>query len=96
MTGPANGNGGRGASTRELVVVRVRDAINPTLAGRGDASYESPPQPREDALNLVRLLLGHIEQPQSAEPRWTRPIAGGQRTVTLAPAPTGADPAVGG
>jgi len=96
MTGPANGNGGRGASTRELVVVRVRDAINPALAGRGDASYESPPQPREDALNLVGLLLGRIEQPQSSELRWTCPIAGGQRTVTLAPALNGADPAVGG
>lgn len=96
MTGPANGNAGPGGSTRELVVVRVRDAINPTLAGRGDASYESPPQPREDALNLVRLLLGRIEAPQSGELRWTCPIAGGQRTVTLAPAPNGADPAAGG
>ena len=80
----------------ELVVVHVRDAINPTLAGRGDASYLSPPQPREDALNLVRLLLGRSAAPNADQPRWTCPIAGGQRTVTLAPAPNGAEPATGG
>jgi hypothetical protein len=74
----------------------VRDAINPTLAGRGDASYQSPPQPREDALNLVRLLLGRSEAPDASELRWTCPIAGGQRTVTLTPAPNGAEPAARG
>ena len=68
----------------------------PRSPASADASYESPPQPREDALNLVGLLLGRIEQPQSSELRWTCPIAGGQRTVTLAPALNGADPAVGG
>ena len=59
----------------ELVVIHVRDTINPTLAGRADASYQSPPQPREDALNLVRLLLGRNEAPNASEPRWTCPIA---------------------
>jgi hypothetical protein len=96
VTGTANGFGSRGVPAQELVVVHVRDAINPILAGRGDASYRSPPQPREDALSLVRLLLGHNEQPQTEEPRWTCPIAGGQRTVTLQPAPNGADPAADG
>jgi hypothetical protein len=80
----------------ELVVVHVRDAINPTLAGRADASYQSPPQPREDALNLVRLLLGRSEAPNAGQPRWTCPIAGGRRTVTLMPAPSGAEPATCG
>jgi hypothetical protein len=78
VTGMANGFGPRGAPTQELVVVHVRDAINPTLAGRGDASYQSPPQPREDALGLVRLLVGRSEQPQTEEPRWTCPRLSGK------------------
>ena len=96
MTAIANGAGPRAAPTQELVVVHVMDAINPTLAGRGDASYQSPPQPREDALSLVGLLLGRTEVPHTEQPRWTCPIAGGRRTVTLQPAPTGADPAADG
>ena len=80
----------------ELVVVHVSDAINPTLAGHGGASYLSPPQPREDALNLVRLLLGRSELPDAGQPRWSCPIAGGQRTVAITPAPSGAEPAAGG
>ena len=96
MTRTANSNGSDVVPVAELVVVHVSDAINATLAGRGDTSYQSPPQPREDALNLVRLLLGRNEAPNGSEPRWTCPIAGGQRTVTLAPAPNGAGPAAGG
>ena len=96
MTKTPNGNGSGVAPIAELVVVHVRDAINPTLAGRGDASYQSPPQAREDALNLVRLLLGCNEAPHAGQPRWTCPIAGGQLTVTLTPAPNGAEPAAGG
>ena len=53
-------------------------------------------QARDDALNLVRLLLGRSEAPNASEPRWTCPIAGGQRTVTLTLAPNGAEPAAGG
>jgi hypothetical protein len=37
----------------EPLVVRVEDQINPTLAGRTGARYESPPQPREQALTLA-------------------------------------------
>ena len=96
MTTTTVSNGSVAVPVAELVVVHVRDAINPTLAGRGDASYQSPPQPREDALNLVRLLLGRSEPPNPGQPRWTCPIAGGQRTVTLTPAPNGAEPAAGG
>ena len=87
---------GSDAPVAELVVVHVRDTINATLAGRADASYQSPPQPREDALNLVRLLLGRSEPPDVGLPRWTCPIAGGQRTVTLTSAPNGAEPATRG
>ena len=96
MTRTPNGNGSGVAPVGELVVVHVRDAVNPTLAGRGDVSYQSPPHARDDALNLVRLLLGRNEAPHASEPRWTCPIAGGQRTVTLTPAPNGAGPAAGG
>ena len=98
MTSTTNGNGsGSGVAPVDgLVVVHVTDALNETLAGRGDASYQSPPQAREDALNLVALLLGCNEAPSAGEPRWTCPIAGGQRTVTLTPAPNGAEPAAGG
>ena len=94
MTSPMNGNGSGVVQAAELVVVHVRDAINPTLAGRGDGSYQSPPQTREDALNLVRLLLGCGEVPAS-QPRWTCPIAGGRRTITLRPADNEAAPAPG-
>jgi hypothetical protein len=73
-----------------LVVVHVTDAVNPVLAGHGDAAYHSPPQPREAALNLVRLLLGRRDEPSPDESRWTCPIAGGRRTVTLHPATLGA------
>ena len=90
MTSPANGDE-RNGSARELFVVHVTDTINPTLAGRGDVSYQSPPLPREEAQTLVRLLLGRGEAPTTSEPRWTCPIAGGRRTVTLRPGPSVAD-----
>ena len=96
MTSTANSNGSGVAPVTELVVVHVRDAINTTLAGRPDASYKSPPQARDDALNLVALLLGCSEAPHASELRWTCPIAGGRRTVTLTSAVDGAEPAVGG
>ena len=79
MTGPGNGD------TNELVVVHVSDAINSILAGRGDVSYQSPPLPHEEAMKLVRMLLGRGEESAFAEERWTCPIAGGRRTVTLRP-----------
>ena len=85
MTGTANRNGSGVASVAELVGVYVRDTINPTLAGRGDVSYESPPLPLDEARTLVRLLLGRGEEPPIDEQGWTCPIAGGRRSVTLRP-----------
>ena len=82
--GDASGSGA-GGPTDELVVVHVKDAINATLAGHGDVSYQSPPLPREEARMLVRLLLGAAEEPPADQLRGTRPIAGGQRTITLEP-----------
>jgi hypothetical protein len=84
MTEIADGNCTSGPA-EDLVVVHVTDAINQTLAGHGDISYQSPPLPPDEARTLVRLLVGH-GQVAADEGHWTRPIAGGQRTVTLRPA----------
>ena len=77
------------ARTDGLVVVRVRDQVNSTLAGRDGGGYTSPPQIRSDALMLVALLLGRPAQPDSdgeEQSRWSCPLAGGRRTITLDPA----------
>jgi hypothetical protein len=81
MTEHLNGNGRAGRS-KALVVVRVEDAIDPRLTARVGFTYESPPQPREQAMTLVRLLLGRTE-PTNGSDRWVAPIAGGRRVVTL-------------
>jgi hypothetical protein len=69
-----------------LVVVRVRDHINPALAGHDGCQYTSPPQPAEQARSLVALLLGCTTDALDAQGSWTQPIAGGQRTVSVNPA----------
>jgi hypothetical protein len=70
-----------------LFVVRVRDDVNTTLAGHGGREYSSPPQSRPDALALVALLLGSPTSPATDNnATWTRSLAGGRRTITLAPA----------
>jgi hypothetical protein len=71
------------AEGEQLFVVRVEDQINPTLAGWAGASYESPPQPPEQALTLVGLLLGWATKPLVGQTRWRCAVAGGTRTVTL-------------
>jgi hypothetical protein len=70
---------------RALVVIRVEDAISSALAGHDGCTYESAPQPRSQALELVRLLLGTQERPRDGQTRWRHPIAGGTRTVSLDP-----------
>jgi hypothetical protein len=92
MTIADNANGCGHRSAEELVVVHVSDAINPALAGHGNATYQSPPHPRDAAMKLVGLLLGRHGEPDAEEARWTCPIAGGRRTVTLQPAPNGTAP----
>ena len=64
------------------MVVRVTESVAPTLTGREGCTYQSPPQPREQAMTLVRLLLGCAE-PANGDGRWVAPIAGGRRVVTL-------------
>jgi hypothetical protein len=72
-----------GTDREQLLVVRVEDQINPTLAGWAGASYDSPPQPPEQALTLVGLLLGWSTQALDGQTRWRCAVAGGTRTVTL-------------
>jgi hypothetical protein len=94
MTGESNGDGG-GTLSADLVVVHVTDAISTALAGHDGVQYSSPPLPQEDAIALVRVLVGD-DSPTVGHRSWRCPIAGGQRTVTLAPAPIGAAPATAG
>ena len=97
MTPALNGNRPGDTPAAELVVVHVTDAISTTLAGHDGVEYQSPPLARAEALDLVRVLIG--EDPSLREPtdaRWRCPIAGGQRTVTLTPATSGAEPTRGG
>ena len=79
MTAPEAGNG--------RVIVQVRDTINHDLAGHRGCRYTSPPQPVADALALVALLLDRPATPaEHGQRTWTRPVAGGRRTITLLPA----------
>ena len=76
------------AAADGLVVVHVRDQVNSTLAGHSGREYTSPPHERSDALTLVALLLGHPAQPNGDQrSRWSCPLAGGKRTITLDPVP---------
>ena len=70
----------------EPVVVRVLETITSVLVGHDGLEYQSPPQPRAEALALVRLL-GRGGDPQDGEVSWRCPIAGGQRTITIEPLP---------
>jgi len=77
---------GRDRNVDELVVVRVEDDINRALAGHDGVRYESPLQPRKQALELARVLLGYTSNELNGGERWSCPIAGGRRTVALKPA----------
>jgi hypothetical protein len=73
-----------GPAAREFVVT-VRDDVDARIAGRVGGAYSSPPQPHADALALIGLLLGGPAADDGSE-RWTWPVPGGRRTVTLTPA----------
>jgi hypothetical protein len=66
-----------------LVVVTVTESVVPALTGREGCTYVSPAQPREQAMTLVRLLLGCATDPDRERERWAAPIAGGRRVVVL-------------
>jgi hypothetical protein len=65
--------------------VIVTDQVLPALAGSTGVTYTSVPQPREQALALARVLLGHAQLPDEHGP-WRHARPGGQRTVRLEPA----------
>jgi hypothetical protein len=60
----------------------VHDRINTRLVGRRSISYTSPAQPYDEAIILAGILLDRPEGLSGAGP-WFRPIAGGQRSVSL-------------
>ena len=73
------------ASDPSAWIVHAADTVNAEIAGHPGRDYVSPPQPREAALALVALLVGHTPGDRSST-RWTVAIAGGRRTVELEPA----------
>jgi hypothetical protein len=60
----------------------VHDRINTRLVGRRSISYTSPAQPYDEAVILAGILLDRPEGLTGAGP-WFKPIAGGQRSVSL-------------
>ncbi len=83
MTANAEGNGRPQEAVDWLVIVRVEEVIDLTLTGREGLAYESPPQSREQAMALVRLLLGCSGEPSNGAERWVAPVAGGRRVITV-------------
>ena len=83
MTPAANGDNHAGEPLDRLVIVRVEDTIEPQLAGHTGGSYQSPPQTHEQAMALVRLLLGQAAADAAGAGSWTASIAGGRRLVIL-------------
>jgi RepB DNA-primase from phage plasmid/CHC2 zinc finger len=63
--------------------VRVLEQRSQALAGVGDCRYESPLHEPEQALELLRVLLGR--EPENERTRWSVPLAGGVRCVELLP-----------
>jgi hypothetical protein len=85
MSHQSNGNGGAGELV-PLMIVRVEDTIEPKLTGQTGGTYESPPQTHEQAMALVRLLLG-CDKDVDGEREWGAPIAGGRRVITATEEP---------
>jgi len=69
-------------------VVHVSDRFSPGLTGRHDRDYASPPQPRDEALQLAGFLVDAAEALDGEGP-WQRALAGGRRTVRVERAPAG-------
>jgi hypothetical protein len=75
----------RAAEENGLVVVDAQEVVNPLLAGHDGHEYTSPPQPLEQALVLVAVLLRSptIPQPDRDGDGWSQAIVGGRLTITL-------------
>ncbi len=66
-------------------VVHLVDDVDADAAGRGGCEYTSPPHAAVHARQLIRALLGGPAPSPEGEGPWSTPIAGGRRTVTMAP-----------
>ena len=66
-----------------LVVLRVEDEISQALTGHDGCSYQSPPQSRQQAITLARVLLGYTGEELNGDERWSCAIAGGRRIVSV-------------
>ncbi len=64
-------------------LVQVTDSVDERLAGHAGCSYTSPPHSHDQALALVRVLLGCPRGMADTDGPWQIAIAGGQRTLTL-------------
>ncbi|MEA2157068.1 MAG: hypothetical protein QOE11_3208 [Solirubrobacteraceae bacterium] len=71
-----------------LYLVVVDDRVSGQLTSRMERSYRSPAQSLEDARCLAALLLDRGGELEGDGP-WRRPLAGGQRSVAIVPAPVG-------
>jgi hypothetical protein len=66
--------------------VIVTDQVQSLLAGHDGVTYQSPPQPHNHALELVRALLG-LAHRSDEHGRWRQARHGGTRTVRIEQAP---------
>ncbi len=65
-------------ATAQLYVVEVQDRCLAQLAGHAGCHYASPPQNEQQALTLVRVLLGSAQQPLTlTDAHWQAAIPGG-------------------
>ena len=66
--------------------VIVTDELQSVLAGHDGVTYQSPPQPHQHALELVRALVGLARLSDEHGP-WRQARPGGTRTVRIEQAP---------
>jgi hypothetical protein len=71
-----------GADAMTAYRVIATDEVQPDLAGHEGDTYESLPQPRDDALAPARALTGLTQLPDEYGP-WRQPRPGGTRTVRI-------------
>ena len=83
MSAKSRGDGDVAGAPGPLVLVSAEDEIDPALSGHAGAVYHSPPQSPEQALALVRLLIGHPVDVPADRASWRVAVAGGTRIVTI-------------
>ncbi len=86
--GPGDGGEQLELTLGPLYLVVVDDRVSGALTSRTERTYRSPPQQLADARCLAALLLDRGGELEGDGP-WRRPLAGGQRHVSIVPAPPG-------